>query len=243
MISVQKPAWIRRAEVVQQPVVERLQTLQAKVSVRQPGVRSVHHLGVHDGGVDAVRLHVFDVRSAVVVAWPDFLPDEAARCDADTRARIDGPETMRQADCAFRNGAIQAPAVTAIFAPQDTWRLVLVVRRQPVDEEVWRLENVIVRGNHTIFHVVLQSLMAVNNDGTGATRRFPHLGHFGGLVLSSSRWLIGRLTSNSSPQARQTNAYVAMLSSQSETCARGSYTIRRQHSTRAFPAEWAQWQP
>jgi hypothetical protein len=54
--------------------------------------------------------------------------------------------------------------------------------------------------------VVRQSLMAVNVETSFWTSRLPHLGHAGGELSRSARWLIGRVTSNSSPQARHTKA-------------------------------------
>src|SRR6266568_9379149 len=57
--------------------------------------------------------------------------------------------------------------------------------------------------------VVRQSLMAVNVETTFCTSCVPHVGHAGGAASSWSRSLIGRFTSNSSPQARHLKAYVA----------------------------------
>jgi len=48
--------------------------------------------------------------------------------------------------------------------------------------------------------------MAVKVDTSFWTSVLPHLGHVGGELSSSARWLIGRVISNSSPHARHTKA-------------------------------------
>jgi len=48
--------------------------------------------------------------------------------------------------------------------------------------------------------------MAVKVETSFWTLCLPHLGQLGGALSSSARWLIGRVTSNSSPHARHTKA-------------------------------------
>ena len=128
-------------EVVEQPVVVGLHQREPHCAIRD-AVGRHRHGGVHDGPVDAVTVHVGEVRSAVVVPRQDLVPRHPVGLVVAVLVGPAGdglePERPR------RRSPVETPPVATVGTPQHPRRAVAELLREPFHVQILRIDQVVV---------------------------------------------------------------------------------------------------